>query len=61
MTDPGIDAFIEALWLEDGLSSNTQAAYRRDLSALAAWLAPVALDACTEDQLFGYAVARPAG
>jgi integrase/recombinase XerD len=28
---PEIDAFIDALWLEDGLSKNTLAAYRRDL------------------------------
>ncbi|MFG6441390.1 site-specific tyrosine recombinase XerD [Roseateles sp. LKC17W] len=60
MTDPGIESFIEALWLEDGLSANTQAAYRRDLAALAAWLRPASLDACTEAQLFAYAVERPA-
>ncbi len=59
--DPAIEAFIEALWLEDGLSANTQAAYRRDLSALAAWLAPASLDACTELKLFEYAAAKPAG
>ena len=58
--EASIESFIEALWLEDGLSANTQAAYRRDLAALAAWLAPVALDDCTERQLFEYAVARPA-
>ena len=34
----GIDAFIDALWLEDGLSKNTLAAYRRDLSLYAVWL-----------------------
>ncbi len=34
-----IDEFIDALWLEDGLSNNTLAAYRRDLSLYAAWLA----------------------
>ena len=34
-----IDAFIDALWLEEGLSKNTLAAYRRDLSLYAAWLA----------------------
>jgi len=34
----GIDAFIDALWLEDGLSNNTLAAYRRDLSLYAVWL-----------------------
>ena len=33
-----IDRFIDALWLEDGLSPNTLAAYRRDLSLFAAWL-----------------------
>ena len=32
---PLVGAFIEALWLEDGLSPNTLAAYRRDLEALA--------------------------
>ena len=34
-----IDAFIDAVWLEDGLSKNTLAAYRRDLSLYASWLA----------------------
>ena len=33
-----IDAFIDALWLEDGLSRNTLAAYRLDLSLYAVWL-----------------------
>jgi integrase/recombinase XerD len=33
-----IDAFCDALWLEDGLSANTLAGYRRDLALLAAWL-----------------------
>lgn len=33
-----IDTFIDALWLEDGLSNNTLAAYRRDLTLYAAWL-----------------------
>ncbi|MHB1198403.1 MAG: site-specific tyrosine recombinase XerD [Polaromonas sp.] len=33
-----IDTFIDALWLEDGLSKNTLEAYRRDLSLYAAWL-----------------------
>jgi integrase/recombinase XerD len=35
-----IDRFVEALWLEDGLSANTLAAYRRDLDGLQAWLQP---------------------
>ena len=30
-----IDAFVDALWLEDGLSTNTLAAYRRDLTLFA--------------------------
>ena len=33
-----IDGFLDALWLEDGLSKNTLAAYRRDLSMYADWL-----------------------
>ncbi|WP_201525045.1 site-specific tyrosine recombinase XerD [Bordetella pseudohinzii] len=33
-----IDAFIDAIWLKDGLAANTLAAYRRDLSAFALWL-----------------------
>ncbi len=35
---PLVDAFIDALWLEDGLSPNTLAAYRRDMQGFAAWL-----------------------
>lgn len=33
-----ISAFIDAVWLEDGLSVNTLAAYRRDLVAFEQWL-----------------------
>ena len=33
-----IDNFIDALWLEDGLSENTLSAYRRDLTAFSHWL-----------------------
>jgi len=33
-----VDAFCDALWLEDGLSKNTLEAYRRDLKLLAGWL-----------------------
>lgn len=36
--DASIDAFIDALWLEEGLSKNTLSAYRRDLRLYAAWL-----------------------
>ena len=33
-----IDAFCDALWLEDGLARNTLESYRRDLAQLAGWL-----------------------
>ncbi|MFA9216010.1 MAG: site-specific tyrosine recombinase XerD [Sphingomonadaceae bacterium] len=33
-----IDEFCDSLWLEDGLSRNTLAAYRRDLTLFAQWL-----------------------
>ena len=33
-----IDRFLDALWMERGLSKNTLAAYRSDLQKLAAWL-----------------------
>ncbi len=35
---PAVSAFIDAVWLEDGLSANTLAAYRRDLVAFEQWL-----------------------
>jgi integrase/recombinase XerD len=58
-----IDSFIDALWLEDGLSKNTLAAYRRDLSLYATWLAEKAqghrsLDDTLEADLNGYFSAR---
>ena len=34
-----IDRFLDGLWLEDGLARNSLAAYRRDLTLFAAWLA----------------------
>ena len=54
-----IDAFVDALWLEDGLSNNTLAAYRRDLSLYADWLGAEAqqqrwLDETTEADLKAY-------
>jgi integrase/recombinase XerD len=39
MNDAILDEFGDALWLEDGLSSNTLESYRRDLRLFAAWLA----------------------
>jgi integrase/recombinase XerD len=51
-----IAAFIDALWLEEGLSRNTLSAYRRDLSMLCQWLLPrgVTLNAGSEADLQGY-------
>ena len=37
-TPPEVERFIDSLWMERGLSDNTLAAYRRDLSLFAAWL-----------------------
>ena len=56
-----IDRFVDAVWLEDGLSANTLAAYRRDLSALAQWLqlhAAIALEGAQEQHLQAYFAAR---
>jgi integrase/recombinase XerD len=56
-----IDAFIDALWLEDGLSKNTLAAYRRDLTLYSAWLAEQgghALDETNEGHISAYFSAR---
>ena len=59
-----IDRFIDALWIEDGLSKNTLEAYRRDLTMYAAWLRAEnghMLDQTTEPDLLAYAVARHEG
>jgi len=39
VTDPAVSRFLDAVWIERGLSANTLAAYRADLTALARWLA----------------------
>jgi len=59
-----IDDFVSALWIEDGLSANTLAAYRRDLTLFCDWLAADgerALDATREADLLAYRVTRHAG
>ena len=58
-----IDSFIDALWLEDGLSKNTLAAYRRDLTLYAGWLTEKfqgsrAMNETVENDLNGYFSAR---
>jgi integrase/recombinase XerD len=52
-----LDAFCDALWLEDGLSKNTIASYRADLLQLAGFLHGKLLEA-KEEQLFGFLASR---
>jgi integrase/recombinase XerD len=53
-----LDAFGDALWLEDGLARNTLEAYRRDLAQLAAFLKGRGLAAAREEDLFAFLAAR---
>ena len=57
-----IDSFVDALWLEDGLSPNTLAAYRRDLTLYAQWLDAqgLALNDSTDTVLNSYFAAQHA-
>lgn len=58
-----IDRFIDALWVEDGLAALSLAAYRRDLSLLAAWLEQTedrTLERARESDLLAYMSARHA-
>jgi integrase/recombinase XerD len=61
-----IDSFLDALWLEEGLSRSTLAAYRQDLVQFARWLALPeqgrrALDASQELDFHNYAALRHRG
>ena len=59
----GIDRFADALWIEDGLAPLTLAAYRRDLTLCAEWLAREggrSIDEARESDLLGYIAARHA-
>jgi integrase/recombinase XerD len=63
-TQAAIDRFIDALWIEDGLAALTLAAYRRDLTLYAQWLAAEngkALADTSEVDLLTYTAARHAG
>ncbi len=55
-----IDTFIDAIWLEEGLSKNTLAAYRRDLTLYGKWLAEQSrgLDDTAEPDLQAYFLHR---
>jgi integrase/recombinase XerD len=52
-----LDAFCDALWLEDGLSRNTIASYRADLEQFASFLNKDLLKAAEED-LFSFLGSR---
>ncbi len=59
-----IDRFVDALWIEDGLTRNSLDAYRRDLTLYAVWLeaeSQRALNQTTETDLLAYIAARHAG
>ena len=59
-----VDRFADALWIEDGLAANTLAAYRRDLTLYAEWLAKAqgrTITETSEADLLAYAVAKHAG
>lgn len=51
-----IDTYLDAVWMEKGLSDNTLASYRRDLTQFAIWLRPnaVRLLACTKADIQAY-------
>ena len=53
-----LDAFCDALWLEDGLSRNTIAAYRTDLEQLATFIQHKPLLGVSEEDLFAFLAAR---
>lgn len=56
-----IERFLDAVWMESGLSEQTLAAYRNDLRGLALWLAAgvdVRLPAATREQLQNYLAHR---
>lgn len=57
---PLVDRFADALWMEDGLSENTLAAYRRDLYRVSAWLnqRQLTLASATPADLLGFLAAQ---
>ncbi|HEX6295236.1 MAG TPA: site-specific integrase, partial [Burkholderiales bacterium] len=57
LNDPLVDAFCDALWLEDGLSKNTISSYRADLQQLSRFLKKDLVQA-SEIDLFGYFASR---
>lgn len=55
--DPAVQRFLDAVWMERGLSANTLAAYRADLTALSRWLSSehgVPIQLTSRAQLLGF-------
>jgi integrase/recombinase XerD len=54
--DPAVSRFLDAVWMERGLSTNTLAAYRADLVALSRWLAArnIRIGQTTRADLLGF-------
>ena len=63
VADPALQRFLDAVWMERGLSANTLAAYRADLTALGRWLEEhdSALLKATRTELLGFIAARVEG
>jgi integrase/recombinase XerD len=53
-----LDAFCDALWLEDGLARHTLDSYRRDLAQLATFLKGRGLAQASEADLFSFLASR---
>lgn len=53
---PMIDRFLDALWLEKGLSDNTRASYRSDLALFNGWLQDKGIDlmSVSRDAIFDH-------
>lgn len=63
-SDPLIEQFLDAIWMERGLSENTLAAYRNDLSGFARWLTKqqnTSLMTARRDQVQAYLAHRVTG
>lgn len=58
--NPIIDSYLDALWMEKGLSQNTLSSYRRDLKQFDQWLMPLdkQLVSATKPDLQGYLAYR---
>jgi integrase/recombinase XerD len=62
-SEQAIDRFLDAAWMERGLSKNTLTAYRTDLRALARWLAArgQGLTEAERADILGFIAERAAG